>query len=165
MYNYDEIEMRILYKAISDNNWPAAKAFIDRYPIVLDVEFGASRGETPLHVAAKFGHVGVVEDCNALAIPNRRYNWGIPVLLAFRACLKVLGRYLYSVTPLQLFTENRNLGTVFFATCLLTGELEIVLDLLCFLLLTSRISQQLSILHSIFLILLTKINSRTGSDG
>ncbi|KAI9121824.1 hypothetical protein K1719_007214 [Acacia pycnantha] len=172
MRGIEDVEMGILYKAISDNNWSAAKAFIDRYPIVLDVEFGASRGETPLHVAAKFGHVGIVEELvrlvapeyleiydalgntpliiaaehsgvipiakclinknsNALKIPCRSIKWrNIPVQLAFRACLKEMGRYLYSVTPLQPFTENRNLGTSFLGTCLITGELDIVLDLL-----------------------------------
>ncbi|KAK4263654.1 hypothetical protein QN277_029040 [Acacia crassicarpa] len=167
----EDIEMGILYKAISDNNWSAARTFIDCYPIVLDVEFITSRGETPLHVAAKFGHVGIVEELvrlvapeyleiydasgntpltiaagysgvipiaqclinknsNALAIPIRRSKWEIPVQVAFHACLKEMGRYLYTVTPLQLFTNIPSLGTRFLRTCIVTGELGIVLDLL-----------------------------------
>ncbi|XP_028770089.1 uncharacterized protein LOC114727553 [Neltuma alba] len=58
----EELEMSILHKAIAKNNWSAAKASIDRYPQVLDVDFAKSMGETPLHVAAKFGHLGIVEE-------------------------------------------------------------------------------------------------------
>ncbi|KAK4264011.1 hypothetical protein QN277_029353 [Acacia crassicarpa] len=172
--------MGTLYKAISNNNWPAAKKFIERYPIVLDVEFCTSRGETPLHVAVRFGHVSIVEELvrrvepeyleiydalgdtpltiaaghsgvipiaiclidknrNALSIPAehcnretliRTYKWEFPVQLAFGAGLKEMGRYLYSVTPPQLFIEDIDLSTSVFATCLATGELDIVLDLL-----------------------------------
>ncbi|KAK4263352.1 hypothetical protein QN277_028775 [Acacia crassicarpa] len=164
-------EMGSLYKAISDNNWPATQAFIDRYPIVLKVEFGALRRETPLHVAVRLGHVGIVEklvrlvapeyleihddlgntplitaieqsvvikiakclinkNSKALAIPARRSKREIPVQLAFGAGLKEMGRYLYAVTPSQLFTENLNLSTSVLATCLAFGELGIGLDLL-----------------------------------
>ncbi|XP_028758958.1 uncharacterized protein LOC114717901 [Neltuma alba] len=58
--------MGIVYKAISENNWSAVKAFIDRHPQVLNVDFATSMGGTPLHVAAKFGHLRIVEELVAL---------------------------------------------------------------------------------------------------
>ncbi|XP_054825378.1 uncharacterized protein LOC129322934 [Prosopis cineraria] len=56
------LETAILYKAICDNNWLAAKVFIDAHPGCLNAELSAKTGETALHVAAKFGRVGIVEE-------------------------------------------------------------------------------------------------------
>ncbi|KAI9074495.1 hypothetical protein K1719_043557 [Acacia pycnantha] len=170
MYEAIEIEM---YEAISDNNWSAVRALIDSHPRVFEVDFGKSIGETPLHVAARFGHVGIVEELvsrvhdpeyleihdtsgytplliaaeqsgvipiakclvnknrNALAIPREGDKEELlPVQLAFITGLKQMGRYLYSVTPKQLLTENRERGSSFLGPCLAIGELDIVLDLL-----------------------------------
>ncbi|XP_028758936.1 uncharacterized protein LOC114717877 isoform X2 [Neltuma alba] len=160
-----------LYKAISENNWPAAKEFIDHHPRALNQELEASTGETPLHVAVKFGHLSIVEELvrlvppehlqkldahgytplgiaashrgivpiakclvdrnsNALSIPNGQLKL-IPVTLAFRVGLYEMGRYLYSVTPLQVFkSENGPLGPSFLRGCFVTGDLDVALDLL-----------------------------------
>ncbi|XP_054775894.1 uncharacterized protein LOC129284431 isoform X2 [Prosopis cineraria] len=57
------------YKAISEDNWPAVKAFTDRHRRDWKVKF-APRGETPLHVAAKFGHLDIVKELVELAEPD-----------------------------------------------------------------------------------------------
>ncbi|XP_028770083.1 uncharacterized protein LOC114727547 [Neltuma alba] len=62
MTDAEELEICNLHRAIYKNDWSAAKASIDRLPRILDVDFAASTGETPLHVAVKFGHVGIVEE-------------------------------------------------------------------------------------------------------
>ncbi|XP_054825379.1 uncharacterized protein LOC129322935 [Prosopis cineraria] len=166
-----DFDMAILYKAISENNWSAAKEFIDHHPRALDEELAALTGETPLHVAVKFGHVRMVEELvrlvppqylkildahgytplgiaashrgiipvakclveknsSVLAIRNGDLKL-IPVTLAFRVGLNEMGRYLYSVTPLQVFKpENGSLGPSFLRGCFITGDLDIALDLL-----------------------------------
>ncbi|XP_028770088.1 uncharacterized protein LOC114727552 [Neltuma alba] len=158
--------------AISENNWSTAKAFIDRHPKVLDVDFATSMAETPLHVAAKFGHLGIVEELvrlvpeeyleirdayyentplatvvshsglipvaaclinknkMALAIPTKN-DWEIPATSAFYSGHKEMGRYLYSVTPLQVFKpRNGTVGPEFLHACLRRREFDIALDLL-----------------------------------
>ncbi|KAI9074497.1 hypothetical protein K1719_043559 [Acacia pycnantha] len=62
MTEAEELDMGVLYKAIYDNNWPAAKAFIDAHPSALDPQVAATTGETPLHFATKLGLVGIVEE-------------------------------------------------------------------------------------------------------
>ncbi|XP_028758966.1 uncharacterized protein LOC114717908 [Neltuma alba] len=145
------LEMSNMRTAIAENNWSAAKASLDRYPQVLDVGFAKSVGETPLHVAAKFGHLGIVEELlrlvpeeyleiqdayygntplatvvsqselipvaacliiknkKALKIPTKD-DWEIPVTSAFYSGHKEMGRYLYRVTPLEVFQPGN--GTV-----------------------------------------------------
>ncbi|XP_028770084.1 uncharacterized protein LOC114727549 [Neltuma alba] len=159
------LEMSNMLKAIAENNWSVAKACIDRYPQVLDVNFATSMGETPLHVAAKFGRLGIVEELvrlvpeeyleirdayynntplaiavshselipvaacliiknkKALAIPTLS-DWEIPVTRAFYSGRKEMGRYLYRVTPLEVFQpENGTVGPQFLHACLRCGEL------------------------------------------
>ncbi|XP_028770086.1 uncharacterized protein LOC114727551 [Neltuma alba] len=168
------LEMSNMLKAIAENNWLAAEASIDRYPQVLDVDFAESMGETPLHVAAKFGHLGIVEELvrlvpeeyleirdaywgntplamaaslnelipvaaclisknkKALEIPSNKYAWEIPVNSAFYSGRKKMGRYLYSVTPWEVFRPDNGgtVGPLFLQICLKLGELDIALDLL-----------------------------------
>ncbi|XP_028770072.1 uncharacterized protein LOC114727537 [Neltuma alba] len=167
----EELEMGNLYRAISENNWSAAKASIARLPKILDVDFAASTGETPLHGAVKFGHVDIVEELvrlvsaeyleiydaygctplviaashngvipiasclvnknrNALVIPMRGTAC-IPAIIAFRTGLKEVGRYLYDVTPLEVFKpENGIVGSLFLQSCLGRGDLDVALHLL-----------------------------------
>ncbi|KAI9091389.1 hypothetical protein K1719_028200 [Acacia pycnantha] len=156
-------DMAILYKAISENNWPAVKEFIDHHPRALNQELVASTGETPLNVAVKFGHLSMVEELvrfvapeylkkldahgytplgiaashrvvdknsDLLAIPNGDLKSN-PVSLAFRVGLIEMGRYLYSVTPLDVFKpENGPPGPSFVRSCFVTGDLDLALDLL-----------------------------------
>ncbi|XP_028758968.1 uncharacterized protein LOC114717911 [Neltuma alba] len=163
----EELEMSNMLKAIAENNWLAAKAFIDRYPQVLDVDFAKSMGETPLHVAAKFGHLGIVEELVRLApeeyleirdaywgntplamaashselipvaaclisknkkpleIPTDNNAWEIPANSAFYSGRKKMGRYLYSVTPWEVFRPDNGstVGPLFLQICLKLGEL------------------------------------------
>ncbi|KAI9074474.1 hypothetical protein K1719_043536 [Acacia pycnantha] len=164
-------DMGILYEAISENNWPAVKEFIDHHPRALNQELVASTGETPLHVAVKFGHLSMVRELvtlvppeylkkldaygytplgiaashrgiipiakclvdknsDLLPIPNGDLK-SIPVTLSFRVGLSEMGRYLYSVTPLDVFKpENGPAGPSFLRGCFVTGDLDIALDLL-----------------------------------
>ncbi|XP_028770076.1 uncharacterized protein LOC114727541 [Neltuma alba] len=94
----EELEMSNMRKAIAENNWSAAKAFIDRHPQVLIVDFATSMGETPLHVAAKFGHLVVVEELVRL-----KY-------------LEICDAY-YNNTPLAIAASHGELIPV--ATCLI----------------------------------------------
>ena len=154
----------ILYKAISENNWPAVKEFIDHHPEALEEAIIASTGETPLHVAVKFGHVRMVEELvkvvpkehlekrdahgctplgiaashrgiipiakcladnnsNALKLLNGIFKMP-PATLAFRVGLSEMGRYLYSVTPLDVFnSRNGQLGASFIRSCFISGDL------------------------------------------
>ncbi|XP_028752533.1 uncharacterized protein LOC114712218 [Neltuma alba] len=166
-----ELGISILYKAIAQNKWSAAKESIVRHPEVLDVDFATSMGETPVHVAAKFGHLGIVEELvrlvleeyleirdayynntplaiavshselipvaaclinknkKALAIPSE--DWQIPVTVAFDSGHKEMGRYLYSVTPLEVFKpKNRTVGPAFLANYIALHLLQRCTELL-----------------------------------
>ncbi|XP_028770077.1 uncharacterized protein LOC114727542 [Neltuma alba] len=114
----EELEMSNMLKAIAENNWLAAKAFIDRYPQVLDVDFAKSMGETPLHVAAKFGHLGIVEELVRLVpeeyLEIRDAYWGnTPLAMAashselipVAACLISKNK-----KPLEIPTDNNAWG-------------------------------------------------------
>ncbi|XP_054804678.1 uncharacterized protein LOC129307795 [Prosopis cineraria] len=59
-----------LYKAIYENKWSAAKVIIDAHPSCLNAQLSAITGETALHVAAKFSHVGIVEELLRLVPPE-----------------------------------------------------------------------------------------------
>ncbi|XP_028758948.1 uncharacterized protein LOC114717891 [Neltuma alba] len=128
-------------------------------------------GETPLHAAAKFGHLGIAEEflrlvpqkyleirdayynntplaiavshselipvaaClinknkKALAIPSE--DWQIPVTMAFDSGHKEMGRYLYSVTPLEVFKpKNRTVGPAFLANYIALHLLQRCTELL-----------------------------------
>ncbi|KAI9074477.1 hypothetical protein K1719_043539 [Acacia pycnantha] len=165
----EELEMGKLYKAIYDNNWSAAKAFIDTHPSALAPELAATTGDTPLHVATKLGLAGIVEELvrlvpsqyletldvnghtplliaathsgvipiakclidnnrNTLAIPIAGSRNRVPVSEAFGLGLREMGRYLYSVTPLHVFQPP--VGPALLHRCLVSGDLDIVLDLL-----------------------------------
>ncbi|XP_028763109.1 uncharacterized protein LOC114721461 [Neltuma alba] len=50
-----------LCKAICDNKWEIAKAFLEEKPYALTSKITAS-GKTPFHVAALFGHVHIMEE-------------------------------------------------------------------------------------------------------
>ncbi|XP_028752494.1 uncharacterized protein LOC114712188 [Neltuma alba] len=76
-------------------------------------------------------HTGIIpiakclvdKNSNALSIPKGQLKL-IPVTLAFRVGLCEMGRYLYSVTPLQVFKpENGPLGPLFLRGCFVTGDL------------------------------------------
>lgn len=165
MTETEELEMGILYKAIYENNWPAAKAFIDCHPSALEPELAATSGETPLHVAARLGNLGIVKELvgivspkyletfdacdntplltvasfsgvipiakclinknsNLLAIPNASNKHLVPVTMAFAHGFNEMGRYLYSITPLDVFKpENGNVGPSLLNRCLATGDL------------------------------------------
>ncbi|XP_028758946.1 uncharacterized protein LOC114717889 [Neltuma alba] len=164
-------DMANLYKAISKNNWPAAKEFIDHHPMALNQELVASTGETPLHVAVKFGHLSIIEELlrlvppeylqkldahgytplgiaashrgiipiatclvdknsNALSIPNGQLKL-IPATLAFRVGLCEMGRYLYSVTPLQVFKQKMALWVFRFSEAVSSLEI-LTLPWICF---------------------------------
>ena len=154
----------ILYKAISENNWPAVKEFIDHHPEALEEAIIALTGETPLHDAVKFGHVSMVEELVKLVPPKylekldahgytplgiaashrgiipiakcladknsntlKVLNGNLkmtPASLAFRVGLSEMGRYLYSITPLDVFkSENGHLGASFLRCCFIAGDL------------------------------------------
>ncbi|XP_028770075.1 uncharacterized protein LOC114727540 [Neltuma alba] len=97
----EELEMSILHKAIAKNNWSTVKAIIDRHPKVLNVDFATSMGETPLHVAAKFGHLGIVEEL---------------VRLVPEEYLEIRDAY-YNNTPLAIAVSHSELIPV--AACLI----------------------------------------------
>ncbi|XP_028805685.1 protein fem-1 homolog A-like [Neltuma alba] len=63
------LDVGILYNAICANNWEAAEEFLDRHPSALTAKVTAANG-TPLHVAALFGHVELVEELVRLADPE-----------------------------------------------------------------------------------------------
>ena len=50
-----------LYKALQIGNWNAAKEFLNRHPYAISAKI-TIRDQTALHVAAKAGHVHIVEE-------------------------------------------------------------------------------------------------------
>ncbi|XP_028792304.1 uncharacterized protein LOC114748115 [Neltuma alba] len=62
-------DVSILYNAICANNWEAAKEFLERHPGALTAKLTATNG-TPLHVAALFGHLEIVEELVRLTSPE-----------------------------------------------------------------------------------------------
>ncbi|KAF7820268.1 ankyrin repeat-containing protein NPR4-like isoform X1 [Senna tora] len=157
--NYDASD---LYKAIRGNNWNATKAFLEVHPNALTAKL-TTFGHTPLHVAASFGHVRMVEqlvefaqspleiiaddhgftplatsalyggdpriaqcmlnrNSDLIGIPNRL--GALPVTLAFLNGHKEMGRYLYSLTPLELLRQNDGTqGIKILTQCFNLGEL------------------------------------------
>ncbi|XP_028758964.1 uncharacterized protein LOC114717906 [Neltuma alba] len=125
----EELEMGTLYKYISEDQWHDAKAFIELHPRVLDVEFATSMGETPLHVAAKFGHQNIVKElvklvpkdyleirdacgCTPLAVAAS-YSGVIPIASCLleenRKALKIpLGDYEWNIPVTMAFRIGSN---------------------------------------------------------
>ncbi|KAF7820583.1 ankyrin repeat-containing protein NPR4-like isoform X1 [Senna tora] len=64
--NYD---VGVLYKAICENNWISAKAFLEEHPSALGVKI-TCLGQTALHVAASLGHVRMAEKLVGLMAPQ-----------------------------------------------------------------------------------------------
>lgn len=65
----EDFDVTVLYKAIYDNNWEAAKAILDEHPSALTAELNHF-GQTALHVAAELGQVGIVEELVRMVPPE-----------------------------------------------------------------------------------------------
>ncbi|XP_028755340.1 uncharacterized protein LOC114714740 [Neltuma alba] len=155
-----------LCHAICVNNWSDAKVILKRKPNALTAKID-NQGRTPLHVAAMFGHITIVEELltslppqfletpdlfgdtalglacrftgitqvakclvnknySIVYIPNRDDN--LPVTVAFADGCQEMGRFLYSVTPLEYLTGCR--GSRLLRYCFRAQCFDIALDLL-----------------------------------
>ncbi|KAI9081515.1 hypothetical protein K1719_036536 [Acacia pycnantha] len=89
-------------------------------------------GDTALALASRFNGIMQVAKClvnsnkDILCIPNKFDN--IPVIVAFASGYKEMGRYLYSVTPLECLTDRR--GSRLLHYCIQAQCFDIALNLL-----------------------------------
>ena len=140
------------YKALQIGNWNAAKEFLDRHPHAISAKITVTE-KTALHVAAEAGHVHIVEElvkqmseenleikdidgytalAQAAYVGNYRMaecmlgddDGNIPVVMAlFNRHLK-LARYLYLLTPPEIFLpENGTMGASVVCTAIYSNAL------------------------------------------
>ncbi|KAI9110474.1 hypothetical protein K1719_018340 [Acacia pycnantha] len=134
-----------LCHAICVNNWSDTKAILDQHPNALTTGISAP-DRTALHVAAQFGNITIVKELITRITPSRipsneclvnknsdivvipSKEGFLPVTLAFANDFKEMGRYLYSVTPLECFTGRP--GSELLHFCLQAQYFDIALNLL-----------------------------------
>ncbi|KAI9110587.1 hypothetical protein K1719_018453 [Acacia pycnantha] len=123
-----------LCHAICVNNWSDTKAILEQHLNAMTAEI-LDPDRTALHVAAMFGNTTIVKKLLELlrrefllTVDSHDKEDILPVTLAFKNDFKEMGRYLYSVTPLECFTGRP--GSMLLRYCFQAQCFDIALNLL-----------------------------------